>query len=141
MSKGVCWYDGDVSLEHGGFFAQYEYGDDYALVCQVQPCSDVGLPDNLFWIETGSKYLDGRHLQEAMDCVGFDFVGPPDIRAALDMLIAYGGFDIDESEILQIGGQRLASADKRVSAKTDLAGYVKHHHVGPWNAYGIDHRC
>lgn len=46
------FYSGDISIEHGGVF--YNLGpfeDGYVDAVRLQPCSDAGGPDNVFWIE------------------------------------------------------------------------------------------
>lgn len=45
-------YSGDISIEHGGiFYCLDTYDLLYVDAVRVQPCSDAGGPDNLFWVE------------------------------------------------------------------------------------------
>lgn len=52
MKRRHWHYNGDVNIEHGGFFydlSTFEQG--YVDVVRVVPCSDAGGPDNYFWLQ------------------------------------------------------------------------------------------
>lgn len=147
MTKGFRAYSGDISIEHGGFYMQYEFGDDYALILDVTPWSSyAGAPDNVFLIEGGSVYLDSDHLQEAMECCGYDRIGPPTPQAAIELIKSYAGFDrSDCSQFVQIGKDVEAAGVSSqnhhhmyLGANTDLRGFVESVFLGRWNVDGIE---
>src|ERR1700685_3511801 len=63
-------YMGDINLEYGGYFWREDGADDYVLCVRVTPCSDAGGPNNLFWIEQGSIYMDATKRQQCLSVIG-----------------------------------------------------------------------
>jgi hypothetical protein len=57
------YYSGDVNIEHGGMFMQlHEWANGFVNVVRVQPCSDAGGPDNMWWVESLSILLPDLNL-------------------------------------------------------------------------------
>lgn len=83
-------YIGDMDLE-GGMFYKYE-GGDYCKAVRVIPASDMGGPDNLFRIETGTIYFDPEIFNLA---VFSDLIGPPELLQVVSGFESYSGMDLD----------------------------------------------
>lgn len=69
-------YSGDINLECGGFFWQFDGPErfpecDYVRVVRVTPCSDAGGPDNLFHVESGSLYMPRDTYGRALETCGY----------------------------------------------------------------------
>lgn len=106
----IGWtYSGDISLEHGGTFWKWDGDPDYVEAVRVTPCSDVGGPDNLFCIETGSIYFpsdDVKTRNAMLDTIGwYDHAayGPYPLWAIVEAAQAYGGIERDQEHIVRIG--------------------------------------
>jgi hypothetical protein len=105
------FYSGDVNCKYGGFFyclTNWQY--DYADALRIQPCSDAGGPDNLFWLErlTVNIPKDDAKRNAALDCCGsraeYDKLTEAQKRHALiDACIAYGYYDVDSTSVIQVG--------------------------------------
>ena len=96
---------GDMSPQHGQTWISGDSSDDFADVVSVLCGSDVGLAENQYRLERGSIYLGGD-WESAMDCVGFDTIGPPEFLEIAYMVNAYRGYDRDHCggfDIVQIG--------------------------------------
>ena len=105
----IWHYNGDINLEHGGFYWQ-EPDDtgtaDHVYVVDVTPCSDAGGPDNLFYIEKGSIYIgtDSERIKSALACACGDETPETVSRGELVYALkAYGGIETDWSGAIQIG--------------------------------------
>jgi hypothetical protein len=127
-------YNGDVSLSYGGYFWREDGADDYVLVVRVQPCSDAGGPDNLFWIEQGSLYLpdDADKRRCALAACGWDKEESPCRAMLVDAFIAYGGIDRDRTVVVRFGPAQPAGRefgtmepDVILRANASLKNYVK----------------
>lgn len=109
--KRPTWhYLGDINIEHGGMFYNLATFEDGHVECwRLQPCSDAGGPDNVYWIEKlsviihepldnvfagvgdtlaqRSAHRELHHLphaervESALRCVGYD---SPDMLADWD---------------------------------------------------------
>ena len=84
-------YSGDMNLECGGMFYKYE-GGDYCEAVRVIPASDMGGPDNLFRIETGTIYFNPEIFNLA---VLSDLIGPPELLQVVSCFESYSGMDLD----------------------------------------------
>ena len=134
-------YCGDVSLAYGGYFWREDGADDYVLCVRVQPCSDAGGPDNLFWIEQGSIYMpdEADKRRRALQCCGYENeVNPP--RAMLvDAFIYYQGIEMDcrnGSTVVRFGPPQPANRefgemkpDVILRANASLKNYVKNNYL------------
>lgn len=126
------YYVGDVNIEHGGYFVHQS--DDgrrhgYADVVRVTPCSDAGGPNNCFWVETLTVNIRDRRSDDyrrALDCIGCDLSELPTRaarrRAVIDAHIAYGFYDITQSECVQIGRVQDECREDSVTPDTVLRG-------------------
>ena len=97
-------YNGDMNLEHGGFFYQESGFADHVYCVDVIPASDMGGPDNVFIIEKGSIYIadDKEKQARALDCIG----KKPEEASRFDLIYAmkaYAGIERDLSETIRIG--------------------------------------
>ena len=86
-------YVGDVNLECGGLFFKYE-DFDYCKVVRIVPASDMGGPDNLFRIETGSIYFNPRTFDSVV-LQGLELIGPPELSVIVSGFESYSGMDLD----------------------------------------------
>lgn len=84
-------YIGDINLECGGMFYKYDDGFDYCEAVRIVPASDMGGPDNLFRIETGTIYFDPEIFNLA---VLSDLIGPPELRQVVSGFESYSGMDL-----------------------------------------------
>lgn len=102
-------YSGDVNIEYGGvFYSLDNVKYDYVDAVRVTPCSDVGAPDNQFWIEclTVNLQRDPVELQRVLDVFGWTVEEHGgNIHLLVDAHIAYGAYDVDSSECVQIGAK------------------------------------
>lgn len=89
-------YIGDVNLENGGLFWREDGSADYVLAVQVTPASDLGGPENMFHIETGSIYLpeDEAKRKSALDTIGVE-LGKETRQELVIAFNAYHGIDRD----------------------------------------------
>lgn len=103
------YYNGDINIEHGGYFYNLDnvkWG--YVDVVRVTPCSDVGAPDNQFWVDRLVVNLktDPVKLQEVLDTCGYTMEEANDnIHMLVDAHVASGAYDQDFSECVQIGAK------------------------------------
>src|SRR5574343_454641 len=99
-------YSGDVNVEYGGMC--YVRHDDWADALRVTPCSDAGLPDNLFWLEKITVYIDSDQLDQSLACCGCadEYANATNAikrHIAVDALVSYGAYDVDMCEVVRIG--------------------------------------
>ena len=87
-------YCGDMNLECGGTFYKYE-DSDYCEAVEILPASEMGGPDNGFLIVKGSIYFSEHHFNSALDCIGFNLCGPPELREIVQAFLAYSGIERD----------------------------------------------
>lgn len=130
-------YCGDISLAYGGYYWREDGADDYVLCVRVQPCSDAGGPDNMFWIEQGSLYIPDKpdELKRALDCCGYSD-DKPSRSMIVDALIAYRGFDHDPATVVRFGPAQPANRefesmtpDVILRANASLKNYVKNNYL------------
>lgn len=108
------FYSGDRNIEYGGYFYSLDgWQWDYVSAVRVTPCSDAGGPDNCFWVERLTVNIrDGLQLDWVMGCVGLDreqlrkLSRAQKRHALIDAHIAYGAFDTEHSEMIQIGKEQ-----------------------------------
>lgn len=124
-------YTGDMDITCGGTFynlaAFRKWG--YAQAVRVTPCSDAGLADNEFWVETLTVNRQSEQRErEAIDSLGWidneAEMGPKN-RAQywhllFEALLSYGHYDRDECKAVRVGkpqkgrepnqGERLADS-------------------------------
>lgn len=133
-------YMGDVGIRHGGYYWHMESADsDYADIVEVIPASDMGGPDNLFYIESGTVYLPGDEREtRALESCGFPDAEGDSIEPwqRVDAMASYWGLDSRRTHIVQIGrddpysmgGAGFNMPDKGaityLGEKTSLRGYV-----------------
>ena len=104
-------YAGDVSIHHGGYFYDFEgWQNGYVSVTRVQPCSDAGGPDNLFWLESLTVNIrKGVELDSVLSCCGLTRdtlpTGAARRHALIDCHVAYGAYDKNQSEVVQVGAK------------------------------------
>lgn len=126
-------YTGDMNLEYGGLYWRPGTRDtfpemDYVEAVEVLPVSDMGGPDNVYIITTGSIYLGEDNRDSALSCCGYswaedenglgyvlDTMGgayPVNRRMGLTMLVdaykAYHGMDADAMNgetVIRIGSE------------------------------------
>ena len=73
--KTFRWHRfGDVDMTQGGGFYCFDNWPYSVNIIRVTPCSDAGGPDNQFWVESGSIFMErGPHeLRSARECIGLD---------------------------------------------------------------------
>lgn len=127
MSKRV-YYSGDVNLEYGGVFyslANAQYG--YASAVRVTPLSDAGGPDNQFWIEplTINFKRDALQTKSMLACIGLENEPAPNAHVLIDAALAYGFYDQEAVETVQIGAASgLPAVDTVLRANASLRRYV-----------------
>lgn len=105
-------YNGDINLEHGGYFytldnLKYDYADAWRVV----PMSDAGGPDNQFWLEelTVNLPTEPARINNVLGVCGYecDCDNLPSKRAKQIMLleacVAYGSYDQTSSVAIRIG--------------------------------------
>ena len=114
MPKKSWKYFGDVNLEYGGLFWQWDGGPDYVNAIDVTPCGDAGGPDNLFHIAKGSIYLplDVDRRNSALNCIGYS-ARPAPLCVLVDAFHAYHGIDGDvynAETIVRVGKPEECSA-------------------------------
>lgn len=109
------FYNGDVSIEHGGFFYAldtWKWG--YVDVVRVTPTSDVDGPDNVFWIEKLVVNIPkGEKLKDALRTCGWmdnplrkEFAELTVARrrhVIVDSCVSVGIYDQHSSEMIRIG--------------------------------------
>lgn len=106
-------YSGDTNAEHGGHFYTLNCMHwHYANVVRIQPCSDAGGPDNLYWIESLSVNIPdvgSDRFNSALSVYGMGLENYKKMsRAArrhflVDACLAYGLYDKHDSEVVQVG--------------------------------------
>lgn len=137
-------YQGDVNLEHGGYF--FRVGKDesryqYSSVVRVTPCSDADGPDNLFWVETLTVNLPDKELRAKngmLSCVGMDEETLASLTPAKRFAelvyasLAYGCYDQESNKTVQIGpkdefysGHEEIPVDVQLRAGSSLHNWVK----------------
>ena len=105
------FYSGDVSIEHGGFFYDLSSWDcGYVSATRVTPCSDAGGPDNQFWVENLTVNLrEGAALDDVLQCCGMTREtlpkGAARRHAIVECHIAYGAYDVEQNEVVQVGAK------------------------------------
>lgn len=89
-------YFGDINLGQGGLFWCEDGSEDYVLTVRVTPASDMGGPDNVFLIESGSVYLpeDDAKRKDALDAIGVE-PGEATRRDLVVAFVAYHGIERD----------------------------------------------
>ena len=105
------FYSGDVNIQYGGlFYSLSDWYYDFATAYRVTPVSDMGGPDNQFIIEglTLNGFDDAKRIECALSCIGANDEYSKATKAQkrhilVNAFIAYGYYDIDSSENLQIG--------------------------------------
>ena len=134
-------YCGDISLAYGGYYWREDGADDYVLCVRVQPCSDAGGPDNMFWIEQGSIYMpvDSDKQNRALQVIGMENETNPSRAALVDAFLAYGNFDRDcrdGSRVVRFGPAQPANRafesmtpDVILRANASLKNYVKNNYL------------
>lgn len=109
------FYNGDINIEHGGYFYAldtWKWG--YVDVVRVTPCSDVGGPDNVFWIETLTVNIpEGEKLKSALETCGWlsgkqgteynEMTLAQRRHVIVDACVSYGHYDQHSSEMIRIG--------------------------------------
>lgn len=131
-------YEGDVSLEHGGFYWREMGLADCVDAVRVTPASDGDGPDNVFEITSASISLspgrDGEHLKGALSCCGIESANPS--RAELvSAFFHYRGLETESVFVVRIGppdpfwrGNGEAwnpSPDRVLRSDADLANFVR----------------
>jgi hypothetical protein len=116
MTKRKWNYNGDINLVHGGYFWREDGSDDYILCVRVQPCSDAGGPDNLFWIERGAVYMpdDPDKRRQALQVCGWEKEEKPCREMLVDAFLSYGNFDRDSmngTTVIRFGPAQPASRE------------------------------
>lgn len=107
-------YSGDINIEHGGVLyslanAHYHYAD----AVRVTAVSDAGGPDNQFWVEriVVNFPTDPDGVKQVLDCIGVTMEEykalsrARRLHALVDACIAYGKYDQDKSEVVQVGAK------------------------------------
>ena len=106
------YYNGDVNIEHGGYFYNLENIEwGYAECVRVTPCSDAGAPDNCYWIELLTVNIPDKadKIKSALDSYGYDVedLKLPDAWHKTHMLIeasiAHGTCDRELLVCVQVG--------------------------------------
>lgn len=140
--RGDWHYQGDMNIEHGGFFYNLKtYADGYVDYVSVEPFSDAGGQDNGFWIETGSVTIPfDERLEEALAsfCLREEYLRTTDDKARWHMAVGccfdYGLRDRESCESIQIGPDdpfhkgEYIPYDRRVRDGVDLHSWVKRHY-------------
>ena len=122
-------YLGDINLEYGGFFYKLtKWG--YADIVEITPCSDAGCQDNAWWISQGSRTTEvgDETLASALSCIGFEGEVTEEIK--VEALMAYGGFERDTSEVVQIGpkdeyAREYVEPTIKLRANADLENFAR----------------
>lgn len=105
-------YSGDINAVHGGYFYNLsEWHNGYADAVRITPASDAGGPDNVFWVETLTVNIERSDddIERALQCIGQTLADLKAVSPAtrkhilIDAHIAYGHFDICETETVQVG--------------------------------------
>ena len=120
------FYSGDVNLQHGGTFYSVDTFDKWGYVdaLRVTPCSDADGPDNLFWFEQLSVNVErsADDIESALNCIGQT---PESLKAmkpaqrrhvVIDACIAYGFYDVTNSETVKVGGPKTEHLEYRGQA-------------------------
>ncbi|AJD82981.1 hypothetical protein PJWF_00088 [Achromobacter phage JWF] len=104
---------GDVDMTQGGGFYDFEGWPHYVSIIRVTPCSDAGGPDNQFWVERGTLFMERGpdELKRARECFGLDEeefkkLTPASRRHAMaQAVLAYYGMECAERWTVQIGAK------------------------------------
>jgi hypothetical protein len=111
MSKARIFYMGDRNIENGGYFYTLEnmkWG--YADVVRVTPCSDAGAADNCYWVESLTVNIREKpeELKRVLDTCGITELPKTAARKhmLIDAHIAYGAYDTNKSEVVQVGAKQ-----------------------------------
>jgi hypothetical protein len=107
-------YCGDKDIREGGFYWREDGADDYVLAVRVTPCSAAGGPDNLFYVEEGSIYLDAAKAADVLSVIGMT---PVEASRAdwVYAALAYAGIERDGEAVVRIGKDERASDPWRYS--------------------------
>jgi len=102
-------YIGDRDLQCGGVFISVDANDTqygYASAIRVIPASDAGLPDNQFWVEwvTVNGLDDNKRVTTALESCGWTSDNPG-MMEKIDALMCYGYYDVNHSEVIQLGAE------------------------------------
>lgn len=130
-------YNGDVNLEHGGYYwRQDDPEDDYAYCVSVCGSDGFGGPDNIYLVTDGTVYIpdDAKARQDCLDVCGYKLIDnaihdccggvfpldTEDGRALLiDAIKASNGVEADSDNVIQIG-KLDADADDYIFEPTDI---------------------
>lgn len=113
--KTFRWFRfGDLNMENGGGFYSFEGWPHYIDIIRVTPCSDAGGPDNQFWIERGSLFMERskEDFERALAMIGMDDADEwrrlsraTKRHAKTQAVLGYYGMDRDSHWTIQIGAK------------------------------------
>ena len=136
---GNWQYSGDVNIEYGGTFADIdprEFKWGYCNVVRVTDLDSACGFDGACLIEKLTVHVDAKRIKQGMQCVGLTVRDLQRVKglegklfAMVDAVMAYGYFDVEQSEVVQTregGPMRFDGwrAEKFIRPQ-DLRGYVE----------------
>lgn len=130
------FYSGDINIEYGGVFytlENWQWG--YVDAVRVTPCSDAGAADNCYWVEELTVNLrEGEALSNILRTCGWTVEDLPKgarrRHCLIDAHIAYGAYDVQGSEVVQVGAKQSPhgkpiEADRILRANASLRRYAR----------------
>lgn len=128
-------YNGDVNVEHGGYWWRQERpDDDYAEVVDVIPESDMGGPDNVFIITAGVVYLGNENaLESALKYYGYNG-DTPSLSEKVGAMMSYAGMDTDYTDVIRIGEPDPYARDsnyepEQIHGNWKMKNYIKRNYL------------